>query len=98
MADSVNYPLRGENLITLQEAANDFGGISIPLVTLKNYIYQGVQGVKLESVWINRRYTSREAIQRFIARKQGTGMTVPQGSELSHKEVEKELRKYGIVK
>jgi hypothetical protein len=63
-------PLSGENLITLPDAAKDFGGTYIPLVTLKNYIYQGVQGVKLESVLINRRYTSKEAIQRFIAKRQ----------------------------
>ena len=59
-----------ETLITLSEAAKDFGGVAIPLVTLKNYIYQGVQGLKLESIMINRRYTSKEAIQRFITRRQ----------------------------
>ena len=70
MNSKKQMPLCGETLITLAEAAKDFGGVSIPLVTLKNYIYQGVQGLKLESIMINRRYTSKEAIQRFIAKRQ----------------------------
>ena len=63
-------PITEEVLITLADAANDFGGISIPLNTVKKYVYRGYQGIKLESVSINGRYTSREAIQRFIDRKQ----------------------------
>ena len=70
MNSKISNVLSDETLITLADAAKDFGGISIPLVTLKNYIYQGVQGLKLESVLINRRYTSKEAIQRFIAKRQ----------------------------
>ena len=70
MTDAVTDLLCGETLLTLAEAAKDFGGVAIPLETLRKYIYRGVKGIKLESVSINGRYTSREAIQRFLDRKQ----------------------------
>ena len=59
-------PLIGETLISLSAAAQDFGGVPIPLNTVQKYVYQGVKGLKLESISINGRYTSKEAILRFI--------------------------------
>ena len=93
-------PLNGETLITLAEAAADFGGISIPINTVKKYIYRGFQGIKLESVSINNRYTSREAIQRFIEHKQNPGQPVekPKIKRMSQREVEAGLRRHGLVK
>jgi hypothetical protein len=88
--------LLNETLITLSDAAKDFSGIVVPLNTIKRYIYQGVKGNKLESVNINGRYTSKEAIQRFIERKQGFVVN----SELArtyNKETEASLRRHGII-
>ena len=50
MASQKVNPLEGENLLTLHEAAEDFGGVSIPYNTVKLYAYQGVKGTKLDSV------------------------------------------------
>ena len=88
-----------ETLVTLKEAAQDFGGIAIPFNTLRNYVYLGVKGVKLETVLINKRYTSKEAIQRFIERKQG-GEPVTKKSEpkrMTTGQTEEILRRHGIV-
>jgi hypothetical protein len=67
--ETVNTLLDG-TLLTLKEAAEDFAGVKIPLNTGKKYVYQGVKGLKLESIFINGRYTSKEAIRRFIEQKQ----------------------------
>jgi len=93
-------PLAGETLITLDEAAKDFGGIAIPIVTLKNYVYYGLHGYKLESVRLNRRYTSKEAIQRFIAYQQERDpvSAKPKIKQQTASQVEAGLRKYGIIK
>jgi len=92
--------LEGETLITLAEAAVDFGGIALPLNTVKKYVYRGFQGIKLESVSLNHRYTSREAIQRFIERKQNPSQPVekPKIKRLSQQEVDAGLRRHGLVK
>ena len=92
--------LLGETLLTLSEAANDFGGLQIPLNTVKRYVYQGIKGLKLESISINGRYTSREAIQRFIERKQCLGQLFekPPPKRLSATQVETILRQNGIIK
>ena len=66
MTDNKPHCLYGETLITLAEAAKDFGGVPISLSTIKKYVYRGVDGLKLESVSLNGRYTSREALNRFI--------------------------------
>ena len=98
-AQKVN-PLQGENLITLDEAAEDFGGISISISTVRHYIYSGSHGIKLESVAINRRYTSKEAIQRFIERKQNSGQPTekPKRRRLTQAEVNAGLKRHGLVK
>ena len=97
---SKSYPLQGENLITLAEAAKDFGGLTIPVNTVKKYVYQGVGGLKLESISINGRFTSREAIQRFIERKQNLDRPLekPRIRPMTQAEVDAGLRRHGMVK
>jgi hypothetical protein len=91
--------LTEEALLTLDEAAKDFGGISIPLNTIRYYAYQGVGGVKLETVRINRRYTSKEAIQRFIDKRQGDMPEKPkQKVKMTPEEIDAKLRKFGVRK
>jgi len=94
------HPLQGEHLLTLEEAAEDFGGVSISLRTVRHYIYNGFQGIKLESVNINRRYTSKEAIQRFIERKQNSGQPPkkPKRRRLTQAEVDAGLKRHGLVR
>jgi len=102
MIDQKEYPhpLFGETLITLVEAAKDFGGIPVPISTVRDYVYHGVKGLKLESISINGRYTSKEAIQRFIGRKQTLGQPFekPPVKRLTQAQVDAGLRRYGLVK
>jgi len=90
--------LSGETLMTLEEAADDFGGVPISIGTVRKYIYQGVAGLKLETIYINRRYTSREAIQRFIAQRQRQGCAPekPKMKKMTPEQIDAGLRKYGI--
>ena len=102
MTEQKVNPLEGEKLLTLHEAAEDFGGVSIPYNTVKLYAYQGIKGIKLDTVYINKRYTSKEAIQRFIERRQNPcqKLEVPKAKvkKMSQEEVDAGLRKYGIIK
>jgi hypothetical protein len=100
MIDPSAHSLRGETLITLAEAAKDFGGIAIPIATVRTYVYQGIKGLKLESVSINGRYTSKEAIERFIAKKQNRDQPFvkPPAKRLTPAEVAAGLKRYGVVR
>ena len=102
MTQLYNHPLYGETLITLDDAAADFVGIAIPMPTLRMYVYQGIGSprIKLETIRINRRYTSREAIQRFIERRQNPNPLVekPRIKPMTQAEVDAGLRRYGIIK
>lgn len=93
-------PLIGETLMTLVEAAKDFGGVSIPIKTVQKYVYQGVRGNKLETIIINGRYTSKEAILRFIDRQQSPEWQSepPKVKRMSKVEVEAGLRRHGVIK
>jgi len=99
-AQNVTPLLSGEMLISLAQAADDFGGVAIPLTTVRKYVYRGARGLKLESVSINGRYTSKEAIQRFIERKQNLDYKPekPKYKPLTPKQVEEGLWRHGIVK
>jgi hypothetical protein len=91
--------LDGETLMTIAEAAQDFCGVTISKETVRKYIYKGVQGLKLESININGRYTSKEAIQRFIERKQNPEQPVkPKIPRMSQAEIEAGLRRHGIIR
>jgi hypothetical protein len=100
ITETQSYPLQGESLITLAEAAADFGGRSVSLSTVKKYVYRGVDGLKLESISIDGRLTSKEAICRFIARRQNRGHlpVKPRGEQWSQARVEETLRRHGIKK
>jgi hypothetical protein len=99
MSDPSN-PLIGETLIALDDAAKDFGGVAIPYNTLKVYAYQGVKGLKLETIYINKRYTSKEAIRRFIERRQCLAQKPekPKVQRLTQRQVDAGLKRHGIVK
>jgi len=98
MSNKKVNPLHGETLVTLDEAAKDFGGVPIPLNTVKSYVYNGGKGLKLESIFINTRYTSKEAIQRFIMRKQGFEPSEkPKSKRLTQQQVDAGLKRHGIV-
>jgi hypothetical protein len=90
--------LSGETLITLDEAAKNFGGCSVPISTVRNYIYYGTRGVKLETVFINRRYTSREAIQRFIEKRQHPQIEKPKAKRMTQEQVDAGLKRHGITR
>jgi len=59
-----------ETLVEFQQAAGEFPGERRPaLATLHRWRQRGVRGVKLETLLVGgRRYTSKEAISRFIER------------------------------
>lgn len=61
--------LTKEALLTLNEARSAFpGGKRLGLATIQRWRMRGVRGVKLETLLVGgMRYTSREAIARFIA-------------------------------
>ena len=100
MSDKIVNLLYGEELIPIKEAAENFGGVAVPLRTVRHYIYNGFQGIKLESVNINGRYTSKEAIQRFIKRKQNPNRSAekPKMKRLTQTQVDTGLRRHGIVR
>ena len=57
-----------ETLIDFAATAREFPGRAVCIQTLHRYRLNGVRGVKLESCLIGgRRFTSREAVARFIA-------------------------------
>lgn len=99
MTDQQANLLQRETLITLVDAAKDFGGLSIPISTVRSYIYNGVHGVKLESVFINRRYTSKEAITRFIEKRQNPQTHIkPKTERMTQAQVDAGLKRHGIVR
>jgi hypothetical protein len=93
-------PLSCEHLVTLEEAAGNFGGIPVSLTTIRKYVYQGVAGLKLETIYINRRYTSLEAIQRFIFKRQQLGQMPekPKKRHLTPEQIAEGRKKYGLVR
>ncbi len=73
-ADMINTTC--ENLITVTKAAKLINPSRPPSVaTLWRWLSRGVRGAKLESVLIGGiRYTSHEAVTRFLARLNGPGV------------------------
>jgi hypothetical protein len=60
--------LLDESLISLETAAQHFP-VKVSKPTLERYLRQGKRGVRLESVLlVNRRFTTKEAVMRFIHR------------------------------
>ncbi len=71
--------INSENLVTINEATKTLP--SRPhIATGWRWVYRGCKGIKLETVCIGgRRYTSEEALQRFIERTTAAanGETIP---------------------
>ena len=89
-----------ETLLPLSEAAEDFNGVKIPLKTIRRWVYGGYKGLRLETVNINKIYTSKEAILRFIEQKQNLDQPSTKlkiSGNLTSAQVEKELRRHGII-
>ena len=65
----MSIDVESETLVQFSEARSAFpGNRRVSLATLHRWRQRGVRGVKLETVLIGGlRYTSREAIARFIA-------------------------------
>jgi hypothetical protein len=82
-----NSALADETLIAMRAACSEFP-VKISRACLERLIRKGTRGVRLETIFIaNRRYTSREAIRRFIERSQNAPheMSAPtQGATSGH--------------
>lgn len=61
--------VENEHLLTMTEAARSISRGGVHVSTLHRWHLRGCRGVRLETVLIGgRRYTSKEALQRFFAR------------------------------
>jgi hypothetical protein len=70
--------LRTEQLRSLTDAPADVPGKRPHISTLMRWVLRGVKGIKLETVVVGgRRYTSVEAINRFVARLSEPGSVQP---------------------
>lgn len=65
----MSIDLQSESLLSLQQSRTAFpGGKRLSLATLHRWRLKGVRGTRLETILIGgQRYTSTEAIGRFIA-------------------------------
>ncbi len=91
--------LSNERLRLLAKASPDFPGRP-HTSTLLRWALRGVKGIKLETVIVGgRRFTSLEAIQRFIERlsKSEAGENSPQQRGRRNSRVEQELDEAGIT-
>ena len=71
----------GESLINLTEATKHLFPVKCSRATIERWVRRGSRGVRLETVLIaNRRYTSKQALQRFLANQQ---YTEPEKAELA---------------
>jgi len=88
-----------ETLVPLREAAEDFNGVKVPLATVKRWAYTGYCGLRLETVSINKVYTSKEAILRFLEQKQKLECHPVRSpvDDLTPAQIEKELKRHGII-
>ena len=91
-----------EQLITFNQARDAFpGGRRPALATLHRWRLDGIRGVRLETAQIGgSRFTSREAIVRFIAAQNATETSVSQFSPSQRQRMSeaarKELAKIGV--
>lgn len=98
-----NPALADETLIPMQEACDAFP-VKISQACLQRMIRKGTRGVRLETIFIaNRRYTSSEAIRRFIERTQNTSQEVksplpPKSTTMTSQQLEAARKKYNLPK
>ena len=93
-----------ETVISFSDARSAFPGIDrrLSLATLHRWRLNGVRGVKLETVLIGGlRYTSREAIARFIAEQNAPEVPVaaitPSQRRKQSEAARVELQKMGVA-
>lgn len=87
----MSIDLQSESLLSLQQSRTAFpGGKRLSLATLHRWRLKGVRGTRLETILIGgQRYTSTEAIERFIAaqnaklRPHSVRWPMPESDELS---------------
>jgi hypothetical protein len=75
----MSIDLQSESLLSLQQSRTAFpGGKRLSLATLHRWRLKGVRGTRLETILIGgQRYTSAEAIGRFIAAQNASDSPVP---------------------
>ena len=97
--DSPN--LLEETLIPMAESCKHFPGKKRSRPAAERYVRKGIRGVVLESILVcGRRYTSLEAIDRFIRGQLQVeaekARPEPSKSSLSKKEIADKSEKYGL--
>ena len=91
--------LMDETLVSMKDACNKFP-VKVSRSGVESLIRKGTRGIKLETIFIsNKRYTSEEAIRRFIERTQNRPdqkkeIHQPVRSRLTAKELEEGRKKY----
>lgn len=74
----MSIDLDSETLIHFATAARQFPGKGVCIQTMHRWRLNGVRGTKLETVLIGgMRYTSKEAIQRFVEAQNARDTVVP---------------------
>lgn len=96
----LNSNLLSETLMPLSKARKQFPGREVSPSCLERWIRHGSHGVVLEICRIgNTRYTSSEAIQRFLeAMNQNLELPTPAIRRLSEKEIEQKKRDLGLIR
>ena len=96
--------LADETLIPLKDASPHFP-VPVSRNWLEKAIRKGTRGVRLETLYLcNKRYTSKEAIRRFIERTQNpepaqqnlNELVRPPRKKRTEAELRKELARFGI--
>jgi len=94
--------IHSEHLLTLTEAAKTLPG-RVALSTIWRWMQRGVRGVRLQTVLVGGlRYTSREALQRFVEATTAAadGQPIPARTSRQRQkaieQAERELAKAGI--
>jgi Protein of unknown function (DUF1580) len=74
----MSIDVANETIITLGEACRAVPPHGVSTATMARWIQRGVRGARLETVIIGgRRFTSREAIARFISEQNTTATPTP---------------------
>jgi len=88
--------LADETLITIKQACDSFP-VKVTRQALQRAITTGIRGVQLETILIlGRRYTSLEAIQRYLERSQNSKRTVKKPKNLTVKERQELHTEFGL--
>ena len=91
--------LLAEDLVSLTESCKEFPGEKRSRSTVERYARKGNRGAILETILLGgRRYTSREAIARFIRAqlRVEAERPAPKRGTMSKKDVEAAARRFGL--